>query len=227
MPLSLLSAMLVVANAAAEGLSGSVALTNNYLFRGVTQTDKKPAIQGSLEYGSESGFYAGIWGSNIRWLSDSDPDVSNRVEINGYLGHRGQFRAGDIGYDIGAAYFWYPGHYPSGFNNPDTIELYAGIGYKILSAKYYYSPTDFYGLDDSKGSSALEAGLNWEFQPSWALLAQAGRQWARHHSNESYAYWKLGGARHFENGFSVEAAYHDTDLDGIESAVTLTITKSF
>lgn len=226
--LSLLSGLSVAAGtAAADELSGELTLTSNYMFRGITQTDKKPAIQGGLEYQMDNGFYAGIWGSSISWLSDSDPDVSSQVEIDGTLGFRGTFGGSEVGYDIGASYYWYPGHYPSGFKNPNTVEAFAGIDYKMFSAKYYYSPTHFYGLEDSRGSSALEGGLDWEFHPGWSLQAQLGKQWVAHHSDENYTYWKIGGTKRFDNGFAIEAAWHDTNMDGVDSAAVLTITKSF
>lgn len=46
-------------------LSGTVLFGSNYYWRGYTQTDNDPNVQGSIDYEHSSGFYAGIWGSNV------------------------------------------------------------------------------------------------------------------------------------------------------------------
>jgi uncharacterized protein (TIGR02001 family) len=52
-------------------LTGNFGIYSQYIFRGLTQTDQKPAFQGGFDFTHESGFYLGTWGSNISWLSDS------------------------------------------------------------------------------------------------------------------------------------------------------------
>ena len=99
---------------AAAETTGSLALTSNYLFRGVTQTNDKPALQGGITWTHESGFYAGGWGSSISWLADGDPAVSSSVELDGFVGYSGTFGASDVGFDVGATYYAYPGKFPSG-----------------------------------------------------------------------------------------------------------------
>ncbi len=44
-------------------LGGTAALTTDYIFRGVSNTDENPAVQASFDAGYGI-FYAGIWGSN-------------------------------------------------------------------------------------------------------------------------------------------------------------------
>src|SRR5690606_19076448 len=206
---------LMAAGQAAAQVSGSVTATSDYLFRGVTQTNGKPALQGGVTWNHESGFYVGTWGSSISWLSDSDAAVSSQVELDGFAGYAGTFGESDFGYDVGANYYWYPGRYPAGYNSPNTLELYAGVTYKILTAKYWYSTTDLFGIPDSSGSGDLDVAANWEFTPGWTLNAGGGKQWVRHSSASDYTYWKLGVTKSFENGFSIAASYNDTDIDGL------------
>jgi uncharacterized protein (TIGR02001 family) len=172
---TLLCAGLLSAGAAHAEVSGSITLTSDYLFRGVTQTDEKPALQGCVEWAHESGFYVGTWGSSISWLSDSDPDISSQLELDGYVGFRGDFGDSGFGYDVGAVHYWYPGSYPAGFNKADTTELYAGVSWNILSAKYSYAVTDLFGIPDSDGSSNLDVAVGWEFAPSWTLNGAVGK----------------------------------------------------
>ena len=215
------------ATAHAGSTSGSVAVTSDYLFRGVSQTGRKPALQGGVTWTADSGAYAGAWGSSIGWLSDADPGVSSQVELDGFLGYSGAFGDSGVGYDIGANYYWYPGDYPAGFNSPNTLELYAGVTWKILGAKYYHSTTDLFGVPGSKGSGDLDVTANWEFTPGWTLDAGVGRQWVKRNRDLDYGYWKLGETRSFGSGFSVAASYNDTDLNGLDDAFVLSLSRAF
>ncbi|HEY5782754.1 MAG TPA: TorF family putative porin [Lysobacter sp.] len=225
---------------ARAGASGSVALTSDYIFRGVSQTNQEPALQAGLEYAADSGFYVGTWGSNINWLSDlSTPEapISSSLELDAYAGYRGKF--GDsIGFDVGALYYWYPGDYPSGFNSADTAELYFGISAGVVSAKYSYALTDLFGYADSDGSGYLDAAVYWEFVPTWTLNVHGGKQWIENNEDFEYIDWKLGVTKSFDGGFAVALAYTDTDTEQAlytnahgnyigEDTVVLTLAKTF
>lgn len=237
--------VLACASDARAGTSGSIALTSDYLFRGVSQNNQEPALQAGLEYAAESGFYVGTWGSNVSWLSDLTAfgvPVSNSLELDVYGGYRGKI--GDkTTFDVGALYYWYPGDYPSGFNSPDTGEIYAGITLApfagaTFGAKYSYAITDLFGYADSDGSGYLDVSANWEFSPSWTLSAHGGKQWVENNDIAEYADWKVGVTKAFANGFSAALAYSDTDADEpfytnaygnflAEDTVVLTVTKTF
>jgi uncharacterized protein (TIGR02001 family) len=116
----LLCTSLAAAGHASAEVSGEVAIVSDYVFRGLSQTNEKPALQAGLTWEHESGFYIGTWGSSISWLSDSDPDVSSQVEIDVFAGYAGEFGESGVGYDVGVLHYWYPGRYPAGFNSPDT-----------------------------------------------------------------------------------------------------------
>ena len=225
---------------ARAGVSGSVALTSDYIFRGVSQTNQEPALQAGLEYAADSGFYVGTWGSNINWLSDlstTQAPISSSLELDGYAGYRGKF--GDSGgFDVGALYYWYPGDYPSGFNSADTTELYFGISAGVFSAKYSYALTDLFGYADSDGSGYLDAAVNWEFVPTWTLNLHGGKQWIENNEDFEYTDWKLGVTRSFDGGFAVAIAYTDTDTERAlytnahgnyigDDTVVLTLTRTF
>lgn len=236
---SLAFASLGMASAHA-GPSGSLALTSDYLFRGMSQTNQEAALQGGVEYAADGGLYAGLWSSNVSWLSDlstAPAPISNRLELDGYAGYRGKL--GDrAGFDVGALYYSYPGAYPTGFNSPDTGEIYVGVTAGIVSAKYSYALTDLFGLTDSEGSGYLDLSANWEFQPSWTLNLHGGRQWIGHNDAYEYTDWKLGVTKAFGSGLAVVAAYSDTNADAAlytnphgrcltEDTITLTVSKAF
>ena len=230
---------------AQAGTTGSVTLTSDYVFRGLSQTNQKPALQGGVEYASDSGFYIGGWGSNVSWLSDlssTAAPISSSLEIDAYGGYRGRF-SDAVSYDVGALYYWYPGDYPAGFNSADTLEVYAGItvtaSEKVtLGAKYSVAATDLFGYVDSEGSGYFELGANFAVADTWAISAHAGRQWIEGNHAFEYTDWKLGVTKAFESGFSVGLAYTGTDATEslytnvhgkhiCKDTVALTVTRTF
>lgn len=211
-PRALVLASVFAAGSADAAVSSNVALTSDYVFRGVSQTNREPAIQGGFDVTAESGVYFGTWGSSISWLSDASPDISSNVEIDGYAGYRGSFSE-SVAYDVGAIYYWYPGSYPDGFNSADTAELYFGITAGIVGLKYSYAVTDLFGYTDSDGSGYLDASVNWGFADGWTLNLHGGKQWIENNEDFEYVDWKVGVTKAFDNGFSIAAAYVDTDTE--------------
>ncbi|HRQ61874.1 MAG TPA: TorF family putative porin, partial [Alphaproteobacteria bacterium] len=80
----------VSAHAADWGIPGefsaSAALVSEYAFRGISQSDEHPALQGSIDYEHESGFYAGVWGSSVDFNDGSEATV----ETDLYAGLAGE-----------------------------------------------------------------------------------------------------------------------------------------
>lgn len=235
----LASAILLAPSRAAAAVSGTLALTSDYLFRGLSQTNQKPALQGGVEYAHDSGFYAGLWGSNVSWLSDlssTATPVSSSVELDFYAGWRG---GGDtVKFDAGVYSYYYPGDYPHGFVRPYTTEAYFGLSAGPATLKYYHALSNLFGFADSDGSGYLDLSVNYEFSPGWVLNAHAGRQRVKGFSAASYTDWKLGLTRNFDGGWSLAAAYLDTDADRAvytnpfgnylgRATGTLTLTKAF
>ena len=156
-------------------LTGNVGLFSQYVFRGMTQTNEKPALQGGFDYAHSSGLYAGIWGSNISWISDAAAGVSASLELDTYFGYKNSF-AEDFSYDVGFLRYNYPGTYPSGFVKPDTNEIYGQLGYKWFTAKYSHSLSDTFGVANSKNSGYLDLSANFEVADKLTLGLHAGKQ---------------------------------------------------
>ena len=206
-------AALCIADANAGTATGSLALTNDDVFRGISQTNRKPAVQGSLEYDADSGFYIGTWDGNVSWLSDqstSTAPVSSDLEVDLYAGYRHKL-GGKVTLDVGALSYIYPGKYPAGFTSPNTTELYAGVTAGIASLKYSRSTGNLFGFADSRGSGYVEAAANWEFTPGWTLNVHAGQQTIAHHHDYNYTDWRLGVTKAWKNGYSIAVAYAGTD----------------
>jgi len=111
-----------VAEESAFEVSANLAITSNYVWRGMTQTANSPAVQGGIDLGYK-GFYLGAWGSNISWTNDD----RSSVELDGYLGYAGEVAG--IGFDIGYILYAYPN--VNDVNQFD--EAYAGLSYDWTS----------------------------------------------------------------------------------------------
>jgi uncharacterized protein (TIGR02001 family) len=199
-------------------LSGNIALTSDYVFRGVSQTQNGPAIQGGFDYSHKSGFYVGTWASNVAWVSDGGYKDDNSMEIDLYGGYKGSL--GDVGYDLGVITYYYPGDEISKANDPDTTELYVGASWMFLSAKYSYVVSEHFvgwGTEkdtsaDTNGSWYLELNGTYDLGNGWGVLGHVGYQDVNDNDDASYTDWKLGVTK--DVGFGVVTlAYSDTNAD--------------
>lgn len=204
-------------------VAGNVGFFSQYVFRGLKQTDGKPALQGGFDYGHSSGVYAGTWASNVSWLSDS-PGItgytSSSLEWDFYGGYKGSI--GDFGYDVGLLYYWYPGRVAPGFFDADTLEAYASVGWKWLTAKLNYSLGDeTFGVPDSDGTYYLDLTANFPVSGKLAVQAHYGMQefsGSANDANASYKDWKLGATYALANSFTLGAFYTDTDMNSTQEA---------
>jgi uncharacterized protein (TIGR02001 family) len=130
-------ALLAASGIAHAGVSSTISLTNDYDFRGVSQSAKNPAVQASLDYADDkSGWYVGAWGSNVDFGDDTN------VELDVYTGFTGKTDAG-LGWDAGFVYYTYDEHR---YNFP---EIYTGFNYSYFNAKLSYA--NDYGGDSTPG----------------------------------------------------------------------------
>jgi uncharacterized protein (TIGR02001 family) len=104
--------------------SANAAMTSNYVWRGLTQTENEAAVQGGIDYASDSGFYVGTWASNVNYGS---PDAYS-YEHDIYAGFA--FDTGEISWDMGYLYYNYDKEAEFDFG-----EVYLGVGIGGFSAK--------------------------------------------------------------------------------------------
>ncbi|MDF3837229.1 TorF family putative porin [Cupriavidus basilensis] len=206
----------VAAEASPHTLSANVTLASEYRYRGLMQTNRRPAIQGGFDYSHSSGFYLGNWNSSISWLGDSNAKVSAPVEMDFYGGFKNTFTLGGLewNYDVGALEYYYPGDYPSGYTRPYTTELYGGIGYGPVFLKYSHAVTNLFGFADSKNSYYVDLSANVPLD-FWGLTlnAHVGYQKVKNVTDASYTDWKLGLTKDLGKGFALALAYIDTNAN--------------
>lgn len=105
-------------------ISGGVTLVSDYRFRGVSLSDEDFAVQPTITVSHESGFYAGVWGSNI-----DDTPLFGEVEVDLYAGYNTDIGEG-TNFDIGLVYYWYPDG-DSAAGNSDYFEVIGKISQDI------------------------------------------------------------------------------------------------
>ena len=156
-----LGALVLLASAASAQaeITGTITATSDYDFRGITQSAQDPALQGSLDYAHDSGFYAGAWASNV------DFDTQGDIEVDLYAG----FAGGETYlWDVGLVWYTYPS---SDGELLDFPEIYASLGYKWIEGKIWYS-SNFGGISET--SYYYEANANFELPAGFGLGLHGG-----------------------------------------------------
>lgn len=221
-------AMAADAPASPHMFTANVGLVSDYLYRGISQTNARPAIQGGVDYTHSNGLYAGAWASSISWLTDS-PAVtgatSSQMELDTYFGFRNTL-ANEVSYDVGFLRYNYPASYaaalPAGSAKADTDEIYGAIGYKWISAKYSYSLGDTFGIVGASGSNYFEVNASVPVADSGITFgAHAGKQTykgtaannlALANSTPTYTDYKMGVTKDI-GGFVIGLAYSSTNAN--------------
>ena len=166
--------------------SANVALTTEYVFRGISQTKEGPAVQGGYELTCNI-FYAGVWASNLDWggtgLFPGVPggnSVAN-IEMDWYLGIKPV--TGHITWDLGIIYYSYPNSAKLGLDalgavdrrDYNYLELKVGASTEIwkdgtIGVTVFYSPEYQY-----------EAGSVWtteaSFTQNFPKFSALHREW--------------------------------------------------
>lgn len=123
-------------------VNGNIALTTDYRYRGISQSDEGPAVQGGFDVGHETGLYAGIWASSIDF-----GDTGGTLEVDYYAGFAGNI-VEDVSFDVGYIYY----DYPQAEDNleQDFSEIYASVSWAGFTLGVAYAPTYFGDYDDGK-----------------------------------------------------------------------------
>jgi uncharacterized protein (TIGR02001 family) len=196
------------ANGEPGPLSFNVGAYSQYVFRGLTQTNRRLALQAGVDYSSASGLYAGTWMSNISWFSDSNPGVRSPIEWDFYGGYRRSLGAG-IGIDVGAMRYFYPGRYgslPEGTVNPNTTELYVAASWHAASLKYSQAVTNANGVQHSVGSSYLDLTVTVPVRSKISATLHAGRQAFRGQNSFTESLGKTNDGLYTYNDYSAGLA---------------------
>ncbi len=145
LPAALATSLFAGATAAQAEMevSANVALTTDYKFRGISQSDESPALQGGFDLGFDNGMYVGTWASSVDFDTNGD-GFDGSLELDYYVGWGGDI-SDSVGVDVGILYYSYPGD-----NGPDGdyLEFYGSVSIADGTLGVAYSD-DYYGETDT------------------------------------------------------------------------------
>jgi uncharacterized protein (TIGR02001 family) len=181
--------------------SVSVVLLLEYVWRGISQTMSDPAISGSFDFLHDSGFYVGVWGSNVDFGTDAS------IEVDYYAGFGGDIGDTGFSYDIGGLYYDYPSE-----EALDFFEVYGSVSYSFVTFGVAYTAwadteeaedNVYYTLDLSHdiGNYTVAAGVGYyDFDDE------------DFYGEDSYTNYYVGVSTEFA-GFGLDLTYSDTNDD--------------
>jgi len=188
-----------------SGFSWNAAITSDYLFRGVSQTDEGPALQLGVDFSFGSGFYIGAWASNVDFGSGG-PDI----ELDTYIGWNHDL-SDDWNLDLAINRYNYLGA-SSSFDDGDYNEFLAVLSYAdTINLNFGYT-NDVYGL----GEKAFYYGVDgsWEIGNGFSLGAGIGLSTFDSSTGiEDYTDWSLSVSRDF-GPVNASLGYYGTNSDG-------------
>ncbi len=186
-------------------ISANVTLATDYVWRGVTQTNENPAIQGGLDWSGDNGFYVGTWASNVDF-----GDVEN-MELDFYGGWSTELSNG-LGVDVGFIQYLYF----DDAGDVDFNEIYLGLSHSGVSGKLSY--------DVDNESTYLELGYDFDLGNDFGLGLHVGNY--SFDGDGDYTDYSIALSKSF-NDLDFGLGYYDTDIDGLDGRVVFSVGKSF
>ncbi|MGB2739512.1 MAG: TorF family putative porin [Cognaticolwellia sp.] len=222
------SCLLAVCTQSTAAVTSTVKLASDYTFNGVSQTSNDPALQVSLDYAADSGFYAGTWASNVDFGGADD----TITEWDAYLGQYFQLNE-KIGLDAGIAYYTYHGDSASdSYNYPEAYSKFSyasSVGSTELN--FWYS-WDYFGLDadhyiamvahtfEVAPGHNVKVSFDRSMSDDKTKWAWNGKDAYNHYRVEYMTSWK---------GFDFDLALEDTNMDirTADTRVVLSVSHTF
>ena len=190
-------------------LIGSVSALSEYSMRGISYTQRKPAVQATATLAHSSGLYAGVWSSNV-----DINGIDARYETDYFAGYTHQFND-DVGIDVG--YIKYT--FPKGtiLNAGETYAVLTAYGFKLGS---YYSNDYFgdqsyiynyigYGIKDLPYGIGLDVRYGISDYKDPVFFSSSGS------SKDSYREWEVKVSKNWLT-LDWSASYVDTSLSETE-----------
>ena len=199
--ISIVLATLSWQTAAAE-ISGRVTLASEYIFRGKALSDGNPALQAGIDYGHDSGFFLGAWGSTIDLVS---PSGRRDVELDYYVGWHfsGESR---ISGTLTITHYTYPGQATS--FDYDYTEASATMSWDGRYSLEFGYTDDLYGF--GVDSSHVELRVDWPLRNAWVISGGLGVNDYSNLGSSRYAFGDVGISSRFGR-LTVDLRWYDNE----------------
>jgi len=200
-------------SAQAQDFSANIGVTNNYVWRGITQTDDDFAVQGGADVEFDNGLSFGAWASNVDFGDSTD------AEIDLYGGY--SFALTDmVSANVGGIAYLYPGQPTDADLN--FFEFNSGLDFDLggatLSGSVAYSP-------DVGGDTTwyFNGGVGIPLGEYFELFGSVGYyEWE---TLTDYVDYAVGASVTWEN-FTLSGYYAGTDLSGDDGSFVVLLTAS-
>lgn len=206
--LTLLASLGFIGAAQAQ-VSGNFGVTSDYRFRGISQTQNAPAVQGGVDYNHASGFYVGNWNSSV---SSQFYTNGAGMESDLYAGFKREIFKG-VTVDVGSYNYFYPRATNGTSTNFDTYEVFAGLSAGPVSAKVSQSLSNYFGTADSKNSRYYSLDFAQPLAKSLSAVAHVGRTDVNNSSQLNYTDWNAGLAYDIQ-GWVISGKYYTNSNRG-------------
>lgn len=175
--------------AQASELSGNVALTSEYIFRGHSLSDDNPALSAGIDFGHDAGWFVGAWASTMDMRS---PSGRRDTQLNYYAGYSFG-RESRVGGSVSVVGYSFPGQ--TGPRDYDYTELLASV---YLGDSYVFEigyADEYYGFDWQ--NRHVEMRGNWPLKNAWVVSAGLGWNDIDAANPSNYLYWDVGASARF------------------------------
>jgi uncharacterized protein (TIGR02001 family) len=210
--------------AAHAQVSGNLGLASDYRFRGISQSQNAPAVQGGVDYAHSSGFYVGNWNSSV---SSQVYTNGSGVESDLYAGYKKEIYKG-ISIDIGSYNYFYPRATTTARtgSNFDTYEGFVGVSYNdLVSAKYSRTlGAGYFGTANAQGTTYMQADAKLPVPTikNLSVVAHAGRTNVANSTSLDYSDYNAGIAYALPQGWEGTVKYYtNTSTGSFETANTV------
>ena len=185
----LLTALLILAGVglAQAQVTTNLGATSDYRFRGISQTQNAPALQGGIDYADKSGVYIGNWNSSV---SSQMYTNGSGLESDLYAGYKKEVMG--VTLDVGSYNYLYP-RASSGNTKFDTNEVYIGAAKGPVAVKASQSLGNYFGTANSQGTRYYQADVTYPITGSkFSLLGHAGRTNVANSTTLDYSDYNFG-----------------------------------
>ena len=192
-------------------VSGNIALTTDYKFRGISQSDSAPSVQGGFDIAFDNGAYIGTWGAAVDFdcAIDTCGGLNGGIELDYYAGFASDI-SDSVSFDIGYIYYDYPqdegllGDYGEIYGSLSFGDFGIGMNY----SDEYWGETGKFTYTYATYSMALSESVALDLLVGSGDYDEAGYlDGATEHMNWSVALSTSAG------GLDFAITYEDTDLD--------------
>lgn len=218
----------------AADLTGNTTFTSNYIYRGLDQSNRSPAVQGGFDWSHGSGLYTAVWASSVARGNEGS------IEVDASIGYATEWQKYGVGLDFGFIHYRFP------HISAEDNEIYGVVSYKGFSASLWYELNENTEkmlvagqleevATESNANTFIYGRLAYEISvgPEIGISVAVGQQTLDADFDRTGAElddivdWSFGVSKAFL-GVDFGLMYTDTNLDtdGKTDFVTLSLSKS-